>query len=106
MKNTLYAFISCLLVTTILFMLFTNLDLFNQPIVEGNVSKRRQKAKAAAKPIRQKEKRNEQKICVGKNCKEWNKNKDIISDASDTVMNDMRAALNFNNDDSIKDLTQ
>jgi|LauGreDrversion4_2_1035121.scaffolds.fasta_scaffold742931_2 hypothetical protein len=106
MKNTLYAFISCLLVMFILFMLFTNLDLFNQPVVEGNVSKKKSKAKAAATPIRQAQKREEKKLCVGKNCKDWKKNKDIISDAPDTVMNDMRAALDLNNDDSIKDLTQ
>lgn len=92
MKNILYAFISCLLVTFILFMLFTNLELFKTPLKEGNVSKRRQQAKAAAKS-RQTKKRQEKTICIGRNCSEWEKNKDILRPEPDTVMSEMRRSL-------------
>lgn len=108
MKNTLYAIISSLLVMTILFMLFTNLDLFNQTVTEGNRSKRKEQKKVAKIPIRQKEKRKEKQVCVGKNCKEWDKNKDILSDAPETQMDDMRRSLDLgmDNEQYVMDLTQ
>lgn len=105
MKNTLYAIISSLLVMTILFMLFTNLDLFNQSVVEGNKSIRKQQKKAIKTPIRQNVKKTAKKVCVGKGCNQI-QNSDIVSDAPTTRMDDMKAAMNYNNDDSVKDLTQ
>jgi hypothetical protein len=105
MKNTLYAIISSLLVMTILFMLFTNLDLFNQSVVEGNKSKNKEKAKAAAKPIRQNVKKTAKKVCVGKGCNQT-QNSDIVSDAPTTRMDDMRRSLDMDNEQYIKDLTE
>jgi hypothetical protein len=136
MKNTLYAIISGLLVITILFMLFVNMDASH--IVEGNQNNRIQRGsqrgfqrgsqrgnqrgnqiqttetkskgstlkKTGAKPIRQNEKRKEQTVCVGKNCKNWSKQNDMTSVAPETQLNDMKTAMDFNNDDYIKDLTQ
>lgn len=93
---------------TILFMLFTNLDLFNPSLMEGNRSKRREQKRTSAKNIRQKEKRKEKQVCVGKNCKEWDKNKDILSDAPETQMDDMRRSLDLgmDNEQYVMDLTK
>lgn len=106
MKNIYYAIISTLLVTAILFSIYYSVDLFRENVTESLIYRKkqrreikpvksRQQAKRQAKPIRQLAKRQEKQVCIGKNCNQWSKTKDITDEIPETKMDDMKYAMQY-----------